>query len=465
MLTEAEFTTTAPPPRASSPALAKRVISQALPILIGQWASIAYGVIDTILVGHSSPGDLAAMALGASIYGSIFIGLLGFIGALNPIIAQHFGAQRHEEAGKTVMQGVWLALWLTILGDVGLAFPDFWLSMSKVDTSVRNGVANYLLALAFALPAALLFRTTYALNTAVSRPRIIMTINLIGLGIKIPFSYVLVYGKFGLPAMGVVGCGIATACVMWLLCLMAAGTIYFDPFYRRFKIRFDWPRWIRQKELLHLGIPMGLSYFVEVTGFTFMALLAARLGTHTVGAHQIIANLGAACYMVPMSMSIAIATLTAQSIGAGDLRAARRIALLGLRLALGIALLLVIAIWLLRGSIVRLYTSDAAVALIALSLVPYLVSFHIFDALQTVAGFVLRAYKQAVAPMLIYTFALWGIGLTGGYWIAFHPVFGQPLGVGGLWIAASASLMVAAGALIAYMLYISNKSIPANVKS
>lgn len=457
MPTETSAALPSPSARIPSNKLAKGIISQAFPILIGQWATIAYGVIDTILVGHSSPGDLAVMALGASIYGSIFVGMLGFLGALNPIIAQHFGAQRHDEVGKTVMQGMWLALWLTILGDIGLAFPGFWLSMSKVDAGVHDGVAHYLLALAFALPAALLFRTTYALNTAISRPRIIMIINLIGLGIKIPLSYVLVYGEFGLPKMGAVGCGIASACVMWLLCLLAAATIYFDSFYRRFKIRFAWPQWTRQKELLHLGIPMGLSYFVEVTGFTFMALLAARLGTNTVGAHQIIANLGAACYMAPMTMSVAIATLTAQSIGAGDLRTARRIALLGLRLAFGIALVLILMIWLLRKPIIHIYTSDPAVALIALSLVPYLVGFHVFDALQTVSSFVLRAYKQAVAPMLVYTFALWGIGLGGGYWIAFHPVFGQPLGIDGLWIAASVSLMVAAGALIAYMLYVSNK--------
>ena len=446
----------------SSAALVRRIVGQALPILIAQWASIAYGVADTIMVGHASAKDLAAIALGASIYGSVFVGLLGCIGALNPIIAQRFGARHDTEVGKTVVQGLWVAVWLSIIGDIALGFPNVWLSMSDVEPNLRDQVAHYLQALAFALPAALLFRTGYALHTAISRPKVIMAINLAGLGLKIPLSYVLIYGKLGLPAMGATGCGVATACVMWLLCAFAAAILRWIPFYRRFAIGFAWPAWVAQKELLRLGIPMGLSYFVEVTALTFMALLVARIGTTTVGAHQIIANLAGACYMVPMALSVAVSTLTAHAIGARDPRGARRIALLGLRLAFGGTVVIALGIWLLRAPIARLYTSDLAVAAIALSLFPYLVAFHLFDALQTAASYMLRAYRRALGPMLIYTVTLWGIGLGGGYWSAFHPVWGSALGVYGLWGAAALSLAIAAVALIAYMLSVSSAAIREN---
>ncbi len=439
-------------------ALVRRIASLAWPVLIGQWASIAFGVADTIMVGHSSPQDLAAMALGSSIYASVFVGLMGVVLALTPIIAQHYGGQRHEAIGKTYMQGLWLCLWLTLVGDVAMGFPDVWLVMSKVDPGATTRVGDYLHALMFALPAALVFRTVYALNVAVSRPKVTMAINLIGLAIKIPLNYVLVYGKFGLPALGAAGCGYATAIVMWLSCGIALLALSRDPFYRKFRIDFDWPRWTRQRELLRLGIPTGLSYIVEVTSFTFMTLLVAGLGTTITGGHQIVANLAALCYMLPLSLSVATSSLVAQSIGSNDLAGAKRITRAGLRVALVVALVTSSSLWFGRSAVISIYTDDEAVRHIALSLIGFVAIFHCFDAIQGMCGFILRAYKHAVAPMLIYTVSLWGVGLFGGWWIAFHPVFNAaPLGAKGLWGAATFSLGLAACVLLFWMLRVSRR--------
>ncbi|MEO8936873.1 MAG: MATE family efflux transporter [Burkholderiaceae bacterium] len=440
----------------------RRIAGLAWPVLIGQWAAVAFGVADTIMVGHSSPQDLAAMALGSSIYASVFVGLMGVVIALTPIIAQHFGGERYETIGKTYMQGLWLALWLTLVGDVAMNFPDVWLIMSPVDHRVSDLVGDYLHALTFALPAALLFRTVYALNVAVSRPKVTMAINLIGLVVKIPLNYVLIYGKFGLPALGAAGCGYATAIVMWALCGIALFALSRDPFYRRFTIRFDWPRWPHQRELLRLGIPTGLSYIVEVTSFTFMTLLVARLGTTITGGHQIVANLAALCFMLPLSMSVATSSLVAQAIGSNDANGARRITRAGLRMAFGIAVVVSGSLWLGRHAIVGLYTDDDSVRQVALGLIGFVAIFHCFDAVQGVSGFVLRAYKHAVAPMLIYTVSLWGFGLYGGWWVAFHPVFGDAaLGAKGLWGAATVSLGIAAAVLLFWMLHISRKPLKA----
>jgi multidrug resistance protein, MATE family len=442
--------------RQSGAALTRRILRQAWPVLIGQWALVAFGVTDTIIVGHSSPQDLAAMALGASIYASVFIGLMGVVIALTPIIGQHFGARRFHEIGESAMQGLWLALWLTIVGVAAMAFPRVWLVMSAVDETVTSKVGGYLHALSFALPAALVFRVVYALNVAVSRPKVTMTINLVGLAIKVPLTYVLVYGKFGLPAMGAVGCGIATAVVMWTSCAIALAALSRDPFYRPFAFRFDRPRWKRQRELLRLGVPTGLSYIVEVTSFTFMTLLAAGLGTHATGGHQIAANLAAFCFMLPLALSVATSALVAQAIGANDAVGARRASRAGLRLAIAIALVVSLSIWLGREQIVAWYTDDADIRRIALTLIGFVAIFHCFDALQGMSGFVLRAYKHAVAPMLVYTVSLWGFGLVGGWWVAFHPLFGHgPFGVEGLWGAATAALGLAAFVLLAWMLRVS----------
>lgn len=177
---------------------------------------------------------------------------------------------------------------------------------------------------------------------------------------------------------------------------------------------------------------MGLSYALEATSFTFITLLVARLGTNVMAGHQIVANLAALCFMVPLSLAVATATLTAHAIGAGDAGRAQRTAATGIRIALIAGLSLALAVWALRHPIVRLYTSEAAPAAVALTLVPYLAAFHVFDALQTAVGYVLRAHKRAVAPTVVYALTLWGVGLFGGYHVAFRGVWGPPRGVTGM---------------------------------
>ena len=171
-------------------------------MLVSQWAGISFGVLDTAMTGHASPTDLAAMALSASIYITIFVGLMGVVHALIPILAQHFGAGNNAEVGRSWGQGVWLALGLSVVGAILMLFPDVWLSMSgDVAPDVRERIASHLRALVLAMPAALVFRTIYALGTAVSRPKLVMAINLAAIGVKALLNWVFIYGKLGLPAL------------------------------------------------------------------------------------------------------------------------------------------------------------------------------------------------------------------------------------------------------------------------
>jgi multidrug resistance protein, MATE family len=386
--------------------------------------------------------------------------LMGVVIALNPIVGHHYGAGRHHEIGKSFVQGLWLALGLALLGAILLGFPDVWLQFSHVEPAVRDRVALYLRALTFALPAALLFRTVYALNTALSRPKVVMSINLLILCFKFPLNYILIFGKFGVPAYGAAGCGIATAIVMWLACAIGFGYVLTSRHYEAFQFRFAWPSARPLAELLRLGVPTGLSYIVEVTSFTFMALLVARLGPQVTGGHQITANLAALCFMVPLSLAVASSTLIAQHLGAGDVAAARTTAGAGLTIATVCALLVSGAILLARNQIISLYTSDPGVAKVAASLVLYLAAFHVFDALQGVAGFALRAYKRAVVPVLVYTLSLWGLGLGGGFVLAFHGLgWLAPMGAAGLWACALVGLIVAAAALLFQLERISRKAV------
>jgi MATE family multidrug resistance protein len=413
-----------------------------------------YAAVDTVLTGHASAVDLAAMGLGAGVYSSVFVSLLGVLNALNPIIGQHHGGGRHVAIGVSYVQGLWLALLLSLAGGLFLALPESWLGWIHAPSDVEALVTRYLRVLSAAMPAALLFRAISALNIAVARPQVVMRMQVAGLALKVVLSYGLIFGALGLPRLGAVGGALASAIVLWAL--FAAGWAHtrLDPFYRRFAIRGAAPRWSVLREQVQLGIPMGLSYALEATSFTFITLLVARLGTSVMAGHQIVANLAALCFMVPLSLAVATATLTAHAIGAEDAGRAQRTAATGIRIAVVVSASLALGVWTLRHPLLRLYTNDATVAAVALTLVPYLAAFHVFDALQTAVGYVLRAHKRAVPPTVVYALALWGVGLFGGYQVAFRGVWGPPRGVTGMWLMQSVGLALAGALLLGFYLWL-----------
>lgn len=437
----------------------RRIAPLAWPVFVGQLAVLGFSTVDTVLIARHSAADLAALAVGAAAYVTVFIGLMGVVMAVSPIVGQVYGARRLGEAGHQLHQAVWLALVLSVAGSLLLAFPAPFLALSKVSPEVAAKVRGYLLALAFSLPASLLFTAYRGFNVSVSRPKSVMALQLAGLGLKIPLSIALISGvpALGLPAMGVQGCGVATLVAMWAQALVAWWVLRTDPFYRPFELRGHGlrpPHWPSLKALLRLGIPMGLAILIEVTGFAFMAIFIARLGETPVAGHQIAANLVALMFMMPLGLSNATSTLVAQRIGADDLRDARRLGWHGLQLTLAVALVMGGAVFLLREVIVRLYTDNPAVIAAALPLLAWVAAFHAADAVQTLAAFVLRAWRIATVPLVIYAVALWGVGLAGGYVLAFDSWSIAPphwQGARGFWIAATAGLALAAAGLSLFL--------------
>lgn len=448
---------------AAPSSLTSRVASLAWPILIGQLAVIANGVIDTMMTARHSAIDLAALGLGASVYISIFVGLSGVMQALSPVIAQLYGAKKFEAIGEEVRQGVWLALCMTLLGALALCFPQPLLGIAQASPELNEKVRQYLLLLALALPATLGFRVYASLNNAISRPRMVMFLQLSALALKIPLNAVFIFGGLGLPAFGAPGCAMATAISAWLALIAGWLILRYQPFYRQFNI-FDKvlerPDWKAQKALLKLGVPMGLSYLIEVTAFTFMALFIARLGSNTLAAHQITANFGTVLYMLPLSIASATGTLVAQQLGAGQLDDARRIGFAGVRLGVLLSVGLGVIVWLAREQIIGLYTPDISVAAAAMPLFFFIAFYQLFDSLQAGTAYVLRAYKVATIPTLMYAIALWGIGLGGGYLIGFDVLGIAPdslKGAAGFWLGNSLSLALVGVALVWYLRLVQRK--------
>lgn len=445
----------------------REVLRQAWPVLISAWAGIAFAVLDTAMVGHTTAADLQAMSLAVSIYITVFISLTGVVHALIPIIAQHFGGRRHEQVSRAWGQGVWMALGLSIVGGAFMVLPDAWLSMSgSIEPEVRRRIAGYLHALILALPAALVFRTIYALGTAISQPRIVMTINLASIAAKLLFNWLLIFGVAGLPAMGAVGAGLSTAIVSWLTLAAGIWAIRHQPAFVVLGLRLGRPHWADQKELLRLGIPMGGSYLIEVCAFSFMSLLIARGGVFVSGGQQIMANLIALCYMMPMALGISSASLTAQAIGARNHALARRTGRAGITLTLIGALLTATVLITGQDLILRAYTDEAQVAMVAATLLQIAPWFHFWDAMHCIGSYLLRAYKVAVIPLILQVTALTGLGLIGGWWLGYGPAAGTikpiadwlmpgaPTGAATMWIMAMVGLAITALLLFSWYGYV-----------
>ena len=435
----------------------RRITSLAWPVFVGQLSVVAFSTVDTVLLGRHSAADLAALSVGAAAYITVFIGLMGMVMALGPIAGQLQGARKLPEAGHQLHQAVWLALGLALLGSGLLLFPEPFMRMARLAPADEERVRNYLGVLALSLPASLMFSAYRSFNNAVSRPKAVMALQVGGLALKVPLSMLLINGLpgLGLPPLGVVGCATATAIVMWTQALIAFTVLRRDPFYTPYAL---WGRGLHAPDhqalwtQVKLGVPMGLSILIEVSGFALMAVFIARLGTTPVAGHQIAANLVSVLFMLPMALASATSTLVAQRVGARDTPDARRLTRHGIAFGLCVAAVLGTVVFLGRATVVRLYTQDAAVIAAALPLLAWVTLFHVVDAGQTLASFVLRAYRIATLPMFIFAGSLWGVGLGGGYLLAFNVGGWTPVGLQGApgyWAASTAGLTLAALLLLA----------------
>jgi MATE family multidrug resistance protein len=430
----------------------RALFKQALPVMVGQLAVMANGIVDSVMAGHADAQTLAAVAVGNAVYISLYVGLMGIILGLTPMASRLYGAGEPHKIGLLAGQSLWIAVALAVLGCSAMLFPDPLLSLANADAALEIEIRQYLLAVAIGLPAALFFRVFHAVNQAISTPSVVMRIQIAMLALKIPLNAWLIWGGLGVPAMGAAGCGWSTAIVMWFACLSSLALWLTEQRYAPLKIHgvLAWPRWDLLKPLFMMGLPIGGAYLIEVTAFTMVAVLVARFGIEIVAGHQIVSNLTATAYMLPLSLANATTVLTAQQLGASNPERARLFVLTGLKAAVACALAVIACYALLSDLLISAYTSDAGTRAIAFQLLPWILMYHLIDATQTLCAFALRAYGISTTPMLIYGVCLWGFGLGGGIILGIWN--SPPLMAEGFWMASVGSLLLA-GILLAGLLW------------
>lgn len=411
----------------------------------------------TVLVGQlATPEALATLSVGSAVYISIFVALQAMIQAQLPVWAELRGASRGPEVGRSVRQAVWLCLAGMVVGMTALLLPDPLLRWAQVPPHLEQQVLDYLAVLALSLPAALLFRAYSTLNQALGRPVMVTWLQAASLLVKVPLSIWFTFGGAGVPAMGLAGCAWATVAVNWLLVALAAWTLRRHALYEPYRIwrAVERPDWTVQRAFARLGVPTALAVMVEVTSFTLMALFIARQGTVAAASHQIASNLTAVLYMVPLSLGLATSARVSYWLGAGNDRRAREALRTGLRIALLLACASAAAIALSRHGLARLYAGDnPRVVQLAAGLLLWVALYHVADALQALCVFLLRSYGVATRPLVIYCVLLWGVGLGGGYLLAYRglgpwPPLQTPAA---FWAAGGVALALTAAAFTALL--------------
>jgi MATE family multidrug resistance protein len=401
----------------------------ALPIVVIQVGLMFMGVVDTIMVGHVSAAALAAVALGNLYFFAAAIFGMGVLLALDPVVSQAVGAQDEVAIARAVQRGFVISLLLAIFVSAVLPTANAVLTLLRQPAEVVPLAHTYIMATIPGVAPFFFFvvlrQTLQAMHKTLA---IVITIVIANLANAF-INWILIFGKLGAPALGVLGASIATSISRWimffLIALLSWRSIkpYVHP-WRRESFAL-----LPLKRMIKIGTPIGVAYFLEYANFGVIALLMGLLGTTEVAGHQIAINLASLTFMVPAGVSAAATVLVGNAIGRGDTPAARRAAKAALIAGAGFMIMSAIVFLMFPELLARLYTDDATVLAIAFTLLPIAGLFQVFDGLQVVGAGVLRGTGDTHAPMIIGLLGFWLIGMPVSVYLGLH----TSLRAAGLW--------------------------------
>ena len=418
----------------------RKLFHLALPLMGAQLAQMGMGVTDTIMAGQYSATDLAGVALGSSVLWPVMLLFMGCIQAVTPTVSQLNGAKNYAEIGEVIRQGLWMALigGLAAAALLNVIAPIY--SLLEVEPESARISINYLKMCALGIPALMCFFALRFLADGMGFTRPALLIAVSALLLKIPLNYALIYGAFGFPEMGGVGCGVAQAIIMWLQLILVILLVTRPRFRKTQWLRsITPPDWQRIRALLIVGLPIGATIFAEMGLFAFTTLLLGRYGPEVVAAHNISMNINAVLFMPPMALGMAATIRIGYRIGEGEALAARSTAAIAIAGSILLALIGALLIFNFRETLISLYTVDEAVISLARQLLLFVVFFLLFDATQSTAIGTLRGYKDTQVPMRIALISYWVIGLPLGCALGFG-WFMPALKVYGFWYGLAAGV-------------------------
>lgn len=394
------------------------LLKLAAPLIANNLAIAGIQVTDALMSSQLGSKELAAVAVGGSIWFLIFQAYNGLMMALSPIVARIFGERKEQMIGRYTRQACLMSLIIgvTIVIIIKLSLP-FLLEIVGIDIEFRYLVVEFLDAIIYGAPGIFLFLVFRYTTEGIGFTRPVMYSSIIALILNILLNYILIFGNFGAPKLGVLGCGLASAISMWLVFIYLSSYFYLNKRYKKLMI-FERTSAFRGKimrEILKLGIPISISVTAEAGLFSAVSIMIGTLGAIITSANQIALNVITVTFMIPLAISAATTVKVGQSLGEADRVKARDYALTGVFICGSFMLISSCILLLLRGSIIDIYTGNIEIKDLAMSLLLVAAVFQIVDGIQIGAAGALRGYKDTKIPMIVNLFSYWVLAFPLSY--------------------------------------------------
>src|SRR5579871_4229769 len=424
----------------------RAMIALAVPVVLSELGWMAQGVVDTIMVGKLGPAAIGAVALGNAVYYTPSLFGIGLLLGLDTLVSHAYGRRDHDACHRWLAQGVYLACFVTPLLML-LAFgASFALGRAGVTPEVAGPAGSYLRILNFGTLPLLLYGGARRYLQGVGQVRVITMTFLIANLVNWFFNWVLIYGKLGMPALGVNGSALSTclARVGMAVCLLGFAWRYErsrgHPLFRH----WAGPQIERLRQLARIGAPAAGQILLEVGAWNLSTFSASYLDPVALATHAIALNYASISYMVPLGVSAAAAVSVGHAIGAGDPARARRAGWLAMGMGTSFMLLSALAFLFAPKSLISVYTRDPQVMAVGPTLLWLAAVFQVFDGIQTVCTGALRGLGETRIPMVANFVGYWILGLPLGLTLCFYFHWG----IYGTWIGLTLALIVIALALL-----------------
>lgn len=445
----------------------KKLLMLAIPVIFAQLAQTGMGTADSMMAARVSTSDMAAIAAGNAIWWPIILLAQGTLLALMPVISHLNGAGRRHKVADQTVQGFWLALIMAFMVMFLLGNSEILINYLETlkPESLRNPetariAIDFLDALKWGVPGYLFYIVLRAQNEALSITLPSMFTAFIGLGINITLNYILIYGHLGLPALGAVGCGYATASAFWIMFLMMA--LYNKTAWRLRDIEIlkavVKPNFQTINKLVKLGLPIALAIFFEVTLFTAVTLMIYPMGDAPTAAHLVALGISSLCFVLPLSLNAAVTVRIAHSLGEGQPNRAKLSAYITLSVGVFLSLLTAFVTFTFREQLILLYTSQKEVVTLAMHLLVLSAIYQVSDGIQVIGSGILRGYKDTKIIFYLTFTSYWLVGLPVGYVLGLTDWIVSPMGPAGFWWGFIIGLTVAAFLLMSRMVWIQRQS-------